>query len=381
MRQFLSLRTTGSWLTCLSAMTFMDDPDEDLVNFIAQCPLSVGVLDLNRVTVVAMSPRMARVLNVPEGRVDLVDMGTLVGNPHLLDALFSLVRGGGIDAYGARRSFWPDHDPPLDVDVWVAVSTSAKRDLALWVVIPIGEDPGQFQPEPTPAEWPTRVSGLMVGSFGCNWVFDRVSVDAESVVGLRVSELVDRPVADFVHPDDMANLFAAAAQAVADHAGVGVLVRFRHGSGQWTESHMVVTRLNGTPVRFGFALTLPADRTESGLDRVASLERHLWRIAREIELSGVASGFSRVPDITELPGLSELSGRQWEVLTRLLRGDRVPAIAEDLFVTQSTVRNHLAEVYRKLGVHSQQDLLALLRPDARATLREASENRLPALRH
>jgi DNA-binding CsgD family transcriptional regulator len=103
-----------------------------------------------------------------------------------------------------------------------------------------------------------------------------------------------------------------------------------------------------------------------GRERIASLEQHLRRIAGELEGSGVVSAFGRIPDPTELPGIGELSGRQWEVLTRLLRGERVPGIAKALFVSQSTVRNHLAEIYRKLGVHSQEELLELLRADQRA---------------
>jgi DNA-binding CsgD family transcriptional regulator len=30
-------------------------------------------------------------------------------------------------------------------------------------------------------------------------------------------------------------------------------------------------------------------------------------------------------------------------------------------VSQSTVRNHLSSIYQRLGVHTQEDLLALLR--------------------
>jgi DNA-binding CsgD family transcriptional regulator len=45
----------------------------------------------------------------------------------------------------------------------------------------------------------------------------------------------------------------------------------------------------------------------------------------------------------------------------LLRGDRVPSIAQQLWLTQSTIRNHLYSVYRKLGVTSQQTLINLLR--------------------
>jgi DNA-binding CsgD family transcriptional regulator len=45
---------------------------------------------------------------------------------------------------------------------------------------------------------------------------------------------------------------------------------------------------------------------------------------------------------------------------RLVRGERVPTIARDLFLGQSTVRNHLSAMYRKVGVRSQPELLARL---------------------
>ncbi|MGI8664670.1 MAG: PAS domain S-box protein [Jatrophihabitans sp.] len=62
-----------------------------------------------------------------------------------------------------------------------------------------------------------------------------------------------------------------------------------------------------------------------------------------------------------VPGLDRLSRRELEVVRMLLLGDRVPVIARHLFVSQSTVRNHLSSVFRKLRVRSQQELIVLLR--------------------
>jgi len=70
-------------------------------------------------------------------------------------------------------------------------------------------------------------------------------------------------------------------------------------------------------------------------------------------------GQPRAPDA--VPGLSRLSGREFEVVRMLLLGDRVPVIARNLYVSQSTVRNHLSSVFRKLRVRSQQELIVLLR--------------------
>ena len=47
------------------------------------------------------------------------------------------------------------------------------------------------------------------------------------------------------------------------------------------------------------------------------------------------------------------------MLTKLLAGSRVPAIARNLIVSQSTVRNHLSSMFRKLNVQSQQELIDL----------------------
>ena len=67
-----------------------------------------------------------------------------------------------------------------------------------------------------------------------------------------------------------------------------------------------------------------------------------------------------MPEAVRFPQLSTLSARQWEVLSHLMRGERVRTIADKLFVSESTVRNHLSAIFERFGVHSQADLLALL---------------------
>ena len=61
------------------------------------------------------------------------------------------------------------------------------------------------------------------------------------------------------------------------------------------------------------------------------------------------------------PFLEELSEREREVLTHLMAGTRVPAIAEKLFISPNTVRNHLKAIYRKLDVSSQNELIERVR--------------------
>jgi two-component system response regulator DctR len=61
--------------------------------------------------------------------------------------------------------------------------------------------------------------------------------------------------------------------------------------------------------------------------------------------------------IQEHPEIAELSTRQWEILSRLLEGARVSTIADELQISQSTVRNHLSTIFQRFEVHSQAELI------------------------
>ena len=66
-----------------------------------------------------------------------------------------------------------------------------------------------------------------------------------------------------------------------------------------------------------------------------------------------------------LPGLEDLTDRQREILTRLLDGDRVTTISRGMHLSASTIRNHLSTLYRKVGVHSQAELIERLHASTR----------------
>ena len=59
-----------------------------------------------------------------------------------------------------------------------------------------------------------------------------------------------------------------------------------------------------------------------------------------------------------------LTRRERDVLALLLDGRRVASIARTLYLSEHTVRNHLKAIFRKLGAHSQTELLDRLRPIA-----------------
>ena len=63
----------------------------------------------------------------------------------------------------------------------------------------------------------------------------------------------------------------------------------------------------------------------------------------------------------EHPALAGLTPREREVLQLLVSGERVPAIAQHLFISQHTVRNHLKSIYRKVDVGTQSELIHRVR--------------------
>lgn len=101
--------------------------------------------------------------------------------------------------------------------------------------------------------------------------------------------------------------------------------------------------------------------TQLPSDRVAELEGRLRRIAGELKAAGVMDDIDTHPAATDYPQLDELSSRQREIVVRLLNAQRVSVIASELYLSPSTVRNHLTTIFTKFGVHSQAELLAVLR--------------------
>ena len=89
-----------------------------------------------------------------------------------------------------------------------------------------------------------------------------------------------------------------------------------------------------------------------------SLAAELANVASRLQsLSFSAALTDRAGVPIDSPALRDLSARERQILALLMQNLRVPAIAERLFISQSTVRNHLKAIYRKVGVSSQPQLI------------------------
>lgn len=111
--------------------------------------------------------------------------------------------------------------------------------------------------------------------------------------------------------------------------------------------------------------TARAGAGEPQLDeRVAELERLVLLLALQLESQGRELSIAMPSDVAVHAGdarLAQLSSRERDVLALLVQGRRTPSIAAQLHMSQSTVRNHLSSMYRKTGLRSQEDLVALAR--------------------
>lgn len=60
----------------------------------------------------------------------------------------------------------------------------------------------------------------------------------------------------------------------------------------------------------------------------------------------------------------DLSARERQVVLLLARGHTFPRISDELGVTMNTIRSHARSIYRKLDVHTRQELVDLVESEA-----------------
>jgi DNA-binding CsgD family transcriptional regulator len=278
-----------------------------------------------------------------------------------------MAREGIIDSIQGRRTFRRADGSRIEMHAtgW-AIRSSTGPDLGLWMA---SDGPSDFGHSEAGEEVVAAAHSRRAGSaldraqvtLDHHWRIAHISSDADLVFGRPPAELLATSILELTHSDDLAALLFAFARATTGPIA-GVQVRLRHPDGNWRviQAAPTVSEGDGTS---SFALAAVAEE-ESAIatsrSHASHLAEHLRRIAAQIEAAGILP-----PPVeragTELPAAAGLSARQWEIASRLVGGDRVPTIAAQLSLSQSTVRNHLSAIFQKFDVHSQQELLALWR--------------------
>jgi hypothetical protein len=174
-----------------------------------------------------------------------------------------------------------------------------------------------------------------------------------------------------VHGRDLATLVDRYLD-VLDGGTAEAIARVRmavDGSWTWHDVHLSCLVTPGRNLVVVTARPVVADDAPTAADlarRVEELEQRLRRIGKDIEEAGMMpTGSALVDQVRRLPELRDLPLRHWEILDRLIAGQRVPSIARELHLGQSTVRTHLTAIFRRLRVASQEELLDLLHRRAR----------------
>jgi DNA-binding CsgD family transcriptional regulator len=207
-----------------------------------------------------------------------------------------------------------------------------------------------------------------MGTLDPSWRVRRISVEVTDVLGFTLEDCVGVPVLDAVHPLDAPTALSHMSSLALNEAAVALQLRVKRRPHGWQPSRVVVCSLiDSTSSPFAFSLTpldappSPTPAPDHDASRVRDLEFRLRRIAAEVRAAGLSLFPAAVTDSRDLNLLAELSPRQHEILQRLVGGQRTPAIARDLFLSQNTVRNHLSAIFRRFGVHSQSQLLERLK--------------------
>jgi DNA-binding CsgD family transcriptional regulator len=238
----------------------------------------------------------------------------------------------------------------LTVGVWGRRVEDGHKLYGLWILV-AGTEPA--------AALETLLLGapeVVLAVTDHDWQIEYMSADA-GLLGTHGSELRGFPLLGMVHPSAASEFLAAAVRCAADHIAVTALTRLRTGPHGWADRYcLMVPICDHQPPRLGVVISPGPTATAKALAG-SQLDEHVRdcavgaRAARTLET---------LPALATLPSGSELSARQSEIVARLVAGERVPDIARSMFLSASTVRNHLSAIYQKFGVHSQGELLAAL---------------------
>jgi DNA-binding CsgD family transcriptional regulator len=305
------------------------------------------VLQVPSEVITAASPSAAELLD-PDGQTlvgrSLTDL--VEGDP---SGAMPLLAGGRLTGYetvralkltGQRRRLWisavPDTGPTR-----AAVAVLLKEDVTVSSLVPWRQD---------------DLSSPVIGSTDAQLVVDRVSTEVYESLGHFVEDVVGTSFLSLIVQQDIPEVLSALARASKHDEGVTLRVGVVGTGLASVPCHLVLLPLAPAP-SCAFALLREDSQSPADGRAVADL---ITRLRSGIRGGMTQQGGASTPLRSDVD-VRQLSGRELEIVRRLMAGDRVPAIAKQLYLSEGTVRNHLSSVFGKLGVGTQQELIELLR--------------------
>jgi PAS domain S-box-containing protein len=320
------------------------------------CDFPIIVWDLPSATMRLANDQAAEMLGLPLRQV-LGRRATDFFSPKAaVEQSFATQSSGAVDFVEAKRDVRLPGGELVPVRLWAKVVDLDGDKQAVTVFVPVTQA-GRLGRDPS-RPW-RDVAPVAVGFVDSKWRITGLSADIAILVGRESQRMVGSSLLDLIHPDDLSWARAVAERRVRPHPHS--LVRLSHTDGGWVRACLLAAPARRRSDGIAFALVgTPPPQKVLGADQVEKLVLHLRRIGAEVRAAGVLDDVVTLPTSADHPELGELSSRQWEILSRLLKGERVPTIAKQLFLSPSTVRNHLTATFRRFGVHSQADLIEVL---------------------
>jgi DNA-binding CsgD family transcriptional regulator/PAS domain-containing protein len=346
-------------------LVFMTISDDTVQALVASSGVPLAAVDLPSGRVLAVNPALADALGATVGEITGSSSLDWLSpdERHAAQLGYQALADGDLTGYQAVRKLANPHDPQQVFSVWVSTVDVEGARVGLASAIPSVVHDSQFRALP-PASRVPEPGNVVLGTVDGNWRVDRVSQDVTPLLGLTPEQSAGQPVLAIIHPSDVPAFLTAVEHARRGQRAVRLTLRLNARSGEWTDVTVILATIapsDPPPLAFALMRNDAADPHPTSDSRETRLEAHLLRIADELHAAGLMPRLQQLPALADEPRLGRLTSREWAVLTRLLDGQRVPAIAAGLYVSQSTVRNHLSSIYAKLGVHSQVDLIRLIR--------------------
>jgi DNA-binding NarL/FixJ family response regulator len=104
---------------------------------------------------------------------------------------------------------------------------------------------------------------------------------------------------------------------------------------------------------------LPEKRSADA-ERTHAIDAAVSRFIDDLAWAGVETTRLSAKAVSSVPTGELLTPREREILELLSTGLRAPSIATRLYLSQSTVRNHLSTAFKKMGVTSQAEFFELV---------------------
>jgi DNA-binding CsgD family transcriptional regulator len=276
-------------------------------------------------------------------------------------AVMEGIRAGFISSVGGNVDLFRDAGS-VGVDCWIlALGTGLPRPTAIAGLVPPN---GTAASEPPPSELglrPTNIdlNRVVIATLDDQWRIVETAAGSAARLGFPqpMPGAVMPRLAELVHPADVSQLDGSFGRRSSTESPGTSTLRLRGPDEQWLSARVTVSPLRGAvPARFGLVVLLRPNEEpgETESERLARLEEQLARIRQVVQSTDKHGA-------TDAVDLSDLTTRQREIVERLLDGYRVDAIARFLYVSPSTIRNHLSAIFEKLGVASQSELVELLR--------------------